>query len=99
MNFRTNLREYSVSVIAVSSDRGRAMQMEMNVTARVPDMNGRNPNFFCDGFQSDDVMRSQNEFSCRIGSDLTKSPAIIAISRSIDDNVNISMNADDRFCL
>ena len=64
---RTNLRtiffEYSVNDIAVRRESGSEMQIAMNVTANVPEMNGRKPNFFCDGFQSDDVTRSQKEFS------------------------------------
>ena len=63
MNFLTSFLEYSVSEMAVSRDSGRAMMMEINVTARVPVMNGRKPNFFCEGFHSDDVTRSQKEFS------------------------------------
>ena len=62
-NFLTNFFEYSVSDMAVSRDSGRAMAIAMTVTVRVPVINGRNPNFFCDGFHSEDVTRSQNEFS------------------------------------
>ena len=64
---RTNLRtiffEYSVNDIAVRRESGKEMHIAMNVTANVPEIKGKKPNFFCEGFQSDDVTRSQNEFS------------------------------------
>ena len=63
MNFLTSFLEYSVRDMAVSNDNGSAMVMEINVTDNVPVMKGRNPNFFWEGFHSDYVTRSQNEFS------------------------------------
>ena len=65
----------------------------------VPVMNGRNPNFFWDGFHSEDDTRSQNEFSWRIGIDFIVSPAIIAMSRSTEDTVRMNMKTEERFCL
>ena len=99
MNFLTSFLEYSVREIAVSRDSGRAMMMEINVTARVPVMNGRKPNFFCEGFHSEDVTRSQKEFSCRIGRALTSRPPIIASRSRTDEAVRMNMNTDETFCL
>ena len=99
MNLRTNFFEYSVNEIAVSSDNGNEMSIARKVTVNVPVMNGRNPNFFWDGFHSEDDTRSQNEFSWRIGIDFIVSPAIIAMSSSTEDIVSMNMKTEERFCL
>ena len=85
--------------MAVRSESGSAMAIDSKVTDNVPVINGRKPNFFCEGFHSDEEIRSQNEFSWRIGSDLYVNPPIIAINRKTDEIVSRNMNAEDRFCL